>query len=146
MDPAFTATLAELLNGLLPFLVSPAILLKLAFSDQVERRCGYIEISRLYQFGHVTEKESHDESGNVASVHIGICHDDDLVVADPFQVQRLAVFLCSNAHSQGNKYVLYLLVLENLMLHGLLNIQDLTTEGHNGLKMPVTALLGRTSC
>ena len=82
----------------------------------------------------------------MGTVDVGVGHDDDLVVAQLFGVQRLAVFFCSKAYSEGGKNVANFFVLKDAVLHGLFHVEDLTSKRKNGLEAAVTALLGRTPC
>ena len=82
----------------------------------------------------------------MAAIDIGIGHDDDLVVAEFFEVERLAVLLRADRHAECREHVLDLLVLPHAMLLGFFDIQDLTAQRHDRLEVPVAALLGRTAC
>ena len=82
----------------------------------------------------------------MASVDVGIGHDDDLVVAEFLQVERLAVLLGADRHAQRREHVLDLLVLPHAVLLRLLDVQDLTAQRHDGLEIAVAARFGRAAC
>jgi hypothetical protein len=63
----------------------------------------------------------------MASIHISIGHDDDLVVAKFIQVQSFVILDGAEADSKGCDNIFYLLVVVDLMLLRLLNIQDLAS-------------------
>ena len=82
----------------------------------------------------------------MAAVDISIGHDDDLVVTQLLEVQGFAVLLGANSHAKGGVNVLDLLAVEHAVFHGLLDVQDLTTQRQDGLEVTVAARLGRTTC
>ncbi|OPY78127.1 MAG: hypothetical protein A4E70_02447 [Syntrophus sp. PtaU1.Bin005] len=77
----------------------------------------------------------------MGTVHIGIGHDDDLVVADPADV----VILLPDPRPQGRNHGLDFLVLKHLVEAGLLHIQDFSPQGQDSLVAAITPLLGGTS-
>ena len=94
---------------------------------------------------HVAEEEGQDQRHDVATVYVGVTHDDDLVVTQLVQVQHpFAVLALYDAHAQGGKHVFDLLILVDLVLHGLLYVEDLPPQRQDRLELPVAALLGRT--
>ena len=78
-------------------------------------------------------------------VDVGVTHDDNLVVPQFGGIQGFAVLFGSNADAQGRKDVADFFVLERLVLHGFLYVQNLSSKGHDRLEFAVAALLGRTS-
>ena len=94
----------------------------------------------------MAEQEGEDERFNVAAVHIGVTHDDNLVVAELGEVECTLVFFRSHGHPEGRVDVLDLFVVEDFVVHGLLHIQDLASEGHDGLEHAVASLLGGSAC
>ena len=82
----------------------------------------------------------------MASVHVGIGHDDHLMVTELAQVQCLAVLLCSYGHSESGVDVADFFAFEDSVLHGLLHIEDLSSERQDGLGYTVTSLLCSTAC
>ena len=82
----------------------------------------------------------------MAAVDVGIGHDDDLVVAEFLQVERLAVLLGADRHAQRREHVLDLLVLPHAVLLRLFDVQDLTAQRHDGLEITVAARFGRAAC
>ena len=82
----------------------------------------------------------------MATIHIGIGHDDDLVIAQLLQVQGFRILLGTYGHTHSSIDVLDLLALEHLVIHRFLHIQDLTAQGEDRLECAVTSLLGCTTC
>ena len=84
----------EVLGDLLddPLLVGP-LLLEVedlpAAGDLVERRLGDVDVALLDQGLHVAVEEGHEERPDVGAVHVGVGHDDDLVVAELLQARFL---------------------------------------------------------
>ncbi|KAF5038800.1 hypothetical protein DSECCO2_550550 [anaerobic digester metagenome] len=89
----------------------------------------------------MAEEEGQDQGADVRPVHVGIGHDDDLVVA---QTRKVHVVL-ADAGTHGRDESLDLLVLEHLVEAGLLHVQDLAAQGQDGLELGVAALLGRAA-
>src|SRR3546814_11625667 len=59
-------------------------------SSDLERRLGNVEMAALDQLRHLPEEEGEQERADVAAVHIGVGHDDDLVVAQLIDVELVA--------------------------------------------------------
>ena len=92
MDALLVAP-AEALDEGLTLLLGPAVLALLASRAEVERRRSDVDVAVLDKGAHVSEEEGQDQRGDVATVHVGIGHDDDLVVAQLGEVERLAILL-----------------------------------------------------
>jgi len=82
----------------LTLLLRPAVLTLLASGTEVERRCSDVDVTILDERTHIAEEEGQDERGDMTTVHVSIGHDDHLVVAKLCQVERHAIFLCSDGH------------------------------------------------
>ena len=84
----------------------------------------------------------------MAAVHVGIGHDDDLVIAETAEVHVLFagfVFL-RHAHAEGGVDILDLLAVECTAFSGLLHVQDLASQRQDGLVAAVASLLGGAAC
>lgn len=57
------------------------VTLLLAVFGFVERRLGDVNVAALDQFGHLAVEEGQEQGADVRTVHVGIGHDDDAVVA-----------------------------------------------------------------
>ena len=66
------------------------VLLLLATFHFVQWRLGNIDITALNQLRHLAEKERQQQGANVGAVHIGIGHDDDVVVAQFVDIELSA--------------------------------------------------------
>ena len=82
----------------------------------------------------------------MATIDIGIGHDDNLVITKLFEVQSLAVLSSSDCHAESRIYVLYFLAVENAVRHCLFHIQNLTAQRKDCLEVLVPTLLCRTAC
>ena len=77
------------------------------------------------------------------AVHVGVGHEDYLLVADPGYVELPLPFPYPGAENgDGGSY---LLVGEHLVEPGLLHVEDLSLERQDGLVRPVPGLLGGTA-
>ena len=47
----------------------------------VQRRLGDVDVAAFDQLGHLAVEEGQEQGADVRTVHIGIGHDDDAVVA-----------------------------------------------------------------
>ena len=109
----------------------------LAPGELIQRGHGGVDIAVLDQGAHIAEEEGQQQGADMAAVHIGICHDDDLVVA-----QLLHVELIPDARPQGGDHGLELVVAIHLVHPGLLHVQHLAPQGEDGLEPGVAALDG----
>ena len=64
--------------------------LRLAARDLVERRLGDVEVALLDQLRHLPVEERQQQRADVGAVDVGVRHDDDLVVAQLFEVEVVA--------------------------------------------------------
>ena len=77
----------------------------------------------------------------MGAVHIGVRHDDDLVVA-----QLGLVKILPQAGAQGGDHRLELVVAVDLVRPGLLHVEHLAPERQDGLETGVPPLLGGAPC
>ena len=66
------------------------VLLRLALLDRVQRRLRDEDVAALDQLLHVAEEERQQQGADVASVHVGVGHQNDLAVA---QLGGIEIFL-----------------------------------------------------
>ena len=96
------------------------------------------------QLRHEAVQESEQQRVDVASVHIGIGHEDDLVVAELRDVEVVAVALRKSA-AKGVDHGLDLGVRKDLVHGSLLHVQDLAADGKDGLVHAVPGRLRRAA-
>ena len=77
----------------------------------------------------------------MGTVHIGIRHDDDLVIAQLGNIEIVAVALGKSA-AEGVDHGLDLCIGKHFIDTGFLHIQDLTADRKNGLIHTVSRCLG----
>ena len=77
----------------------------------------------------------------MGAVHVGVGHDDDLVVAQLVQVEVIA----ADAGAQGGDQRADFVGRQHAVETGALHVQDLAAQGQDGLEGPVAALLGRAA-
>jgi hypothetical protein len=63
--------------------------LGLAATDFVKRRLRDVEMAVFDQLRHLAEEERQQKRPDMRAVHVGIGHDDDLVVAQFFDVELI---------------------------------------------------------
>src|SRR5690606_13138028 len=76
---------------------------------------------------------------DVAAVHVGVGHQNDLVVAELRQVETTVVV---DAAAQRRNQGRYFLRREHAIEPRALHVQDLALQRQNRLKMPIAPLLG----
>ena len=95
---------------------------------------------QLHQRAHEPEQQGEQQRLDVLAVHVGVRHQDHLVVA-----QLLDVEVVVDAGAQRGDQRLYLVVLEDLVDPGLLDVEDLAADRKDRLSLRVAALLGRAT-
>src|SRR4029077_112206 len=113
------------------------ILTLLAARHLIERRLCDKDAPALDELLHVAEEEREQQCADVAAVHVGVGHDDDLAVAALLHVEVVADAAPQRAEDRA-----YFLVAEYLDEVGLLDVQELAAEGEDRLDVRVAALLG----
>ena len=83
-------------------------------------------------------EEGHEQRPDVRAVDVGVGHDDDLVVAELVQV---ALGL-ADGRPQGGHHDPDLLIVEDLVLAGLPDVEDLAAQRQDRLELAIAALLG----
>ena len=96
----------------------------------------------------------------MATINIGIGHDDDFVISDLSQIEEFFFFLfiflffaftlatgiiTGNTCADGLDYRKKLFIVKNLCFLSLLNVKHLTPKGEDGLEVSVSSTLCRTT-
>ena len=118
-------------------LVGVGHLLGLAAGELVKRRHSRIYIAVLNERAHVAEEEGQQQRADMAAVHIGIGHDDDLVIAELFDIE-----LIPDAGAEGHDEGIELVVAVDLVGARLFDIEHFAPHGEDGLEAGVAALDG----
>ena len=124
---------------------------RLAFLHFEERRLRNVDIASLEQLRHLPEKEREEQGPDMAAVHVGVCHEDDLMVPSLADVERVLVGLFdlfaftadagSERHDQGPDLV----AREHFVEARLLDVENLALKRQNRLKLAVASLLRGTA-
>ena len=107
----------------------------------VQGRLGNVEVALANEIFVMAEEKSQNQRTDMRPVHVGVGHDDNLVVAQTGEIHIVLTDPGSHGRDQG----LDLLVLEHLIEACLLDVQDLAAQGQDGLKFGIAALLGRAA-
>src|SRR4030095_2160229 len=86
-------------------------------------------------------EEGKQQGPDVRSIDVGVGHQDDLVIT---KLVDIKVVLADPRAERGYER-LDLAVAEHLVEPRLLDIQNLSLEGQDGLVLPVASLLSRTA-
>src|SRR3989441_538842 len=117
------------------------VLLDLALLHLEERGLRDEEVARLDHRVHVAEEEREEQRPDGGAVHVGVGHQDDLVVA---QLREVAV-VRADAGAHGRDEQPDFVVGQDLVVARLLRVDDLAAQGQHGLRLAVAALLGRAA-
>ena len=107
----------------------------------VERRHRQIHMSLADELRHEAVQEGQHQRIDVRAVHIGIRHDNDLVVTQLRDVKILV-----DAGAEGRDHGLDFLVLVDAFLSRLLDVQNFAAERQNRLRRPASGRLGGAAC
>ena len=92
------------------------------------------------QLGHIAEKEREQERTDMGTVHVGIRHDDDLMIADFIKVKIL-----TDAGSECCNNRLEFLIAHHLVKPSLFDVQHLSPQRQNRLCFTVAPLFCGTA-
>ena len=126
------------------FVVIEILLRSLGGHGFVQGRHGNVHMAFENQLRHKTVKQGQQQGGDVGSVHVRIRHDNDLVVAQLFDVEIIAVALGKSA-SEGIDHGLDLRIGQHLVDACLFHIQNLAPDGKDCLEHAVSCHLGAAS-
>ena len=76
------------------------VTLRAPLRDFVEWRLGNIEIPSLNDLRHLAIEEGQQKRPDVRAIDIGIGHDDDLVIAQLFNIELVAANASTKRHNQ----------------------------------------------
>ena len=120
---------------------------RLALLHFEERWLCNIDVASFEQLRHLPEEEREEQSSNVAAVHVGVRHEDDLMVPSLADVERVfvglfALFaLAADAGSERHDQRPDLVAREHFIETRLLDVEDLALKRQNRLKLAVAPLL-----
>ena len=141
---AILFTTAHLLYQLQSLFFRPAITLLLPLLHGIKRRRRDIKITVLDNRPHITEKESHDQRGNMRSIDIGIGHNNNFMITYLLKVFRLAILGRTYRDSQCLEYDFNFFTLPYPVGHRFLNVQYFSAQRQYSLKTTIPSLFGRT--
>ena len=95
----------------------------------------------LDQRPHIPEEECQQQRADMGAVHIGIGHDDDLVIPELFNVEFVP-----DARAQRHDQGIQLVVAVDLIRPGFFHVEHLAPHGEDGLEPGVPTLNGGTGC
>ena len=81
-----------------------------ALADLEKRRLGKINVTRIKQRSHISEKECQQKRSDMSTVDIGIRHDNDLVISKLVYIEIFA-YARTESGNDGNK----LFICDNLV-------------------------------
>src|SRR5438445_2035620 len=108
-----------------------------ATGDLVERRLGDVEVFPGNYLGHVPEEKRKQQGTDVRTIDVSVGHDQDVVISQLSNIEFLA-----DARAECRDQVTDLLGGEDLVLAGLLDIEDLAAQRQDGLEAAVPRAFG----
>ena len=112
-----------------------------AFFNLVQRRLSNINISALNQLRHLAIEKRQQQSTNMASVDIGIGHDDNFMIAAFVGIEIVTSDTGAKRGNDGSDFG----GIQHLVKTGTFNVQNFTAQRHNRLIAAMTPLFGRTA-
>ena len=110
---------------------------RLAAHELEQRRHGGVDVTVFDEGAHIAEEEGQQKGADVGAVHIGIRHDDDLVVAELVDIEILA-----QSRAERDDDGLELVVAVNLIGADLFDVEHLAPKRQDRLEAGVAALRG----
>src|SRR5262249_29866280 len=102
-------------------------------------------------FRHLPEKEREKQGPDMAAIHVGVSHEDDLMVPGLADVERVFVRLfalfavAADAGPEGHDQRPNLVAREHFVEARLLDVENLAFQWKNRLKLAVAPLLRRSA-
>ena len=109
--------------------------------ESVQRRHGHIHVTSGDHRAHVAEEQRQIQGCDMRAVHIGIGHDDDLVVADFVQVEILAVTAADRGDQRFDGFRLH-----HAVKACTLSVEDFASQRQDGLRDRVASLNCGAAC
>ena len=106
------------------FFVVLDVFLALALLDAIERRLRNVDMPAQNEFGHVPVEEREQQRPDMRSVHIGVGHQDDLVIAQFADVEIVLPDARAQCRDQDPDF----LVPQHLVIARFLDVQDLAAQ------------------
>src|SRR6202011_4209585 len=114
------------------------VLQGLTLLDRVQRRLRDEHVAALDQLLHVAEEEREQQGADVAAIHVGGGHQDDLAVTLPGEIE---VVLAAAGPERGDHGANFF-VAEHLVITRFFYVENFSFQRQDGLEAPVAALLG----
>ncbi len=128
---------AEAFRKRLALLLVVGVELFFAAGDAEQRRLRDIDVARVDQLLHFLVEEREEQRADMGAVHVGVCHDDDLVVA------RFGDFeVLGHARADRRDDRTDFFVGQDLVDARLLHVENLAAQRQDRLEAAVAALLG----
>src|SRR5665213_2283454 len=120
-------SIGHLFYPCLTIFIVESVSLFFPFFQKIQWWLCKIYISLFYQFLHIPENKSENQSSDMTSVHVGIRHDNQFMIAKFTEVKRLGILRSTNLYTQGSKHIPDFLIIIYFMFHRLFYIQNFTT-------------------
>ena len=82
----------------------------------------------------------------MATINIGIGHDDYLVIANFLHVQRFLVFQGPNRYAQSGVHILDFFAIKYTVFHCLFYVMNFASQRKYGLIAAISTLLCSSTC
>ena len=111
----------------------------LSFFDSEKGRLGDVHKTIRDQLRHLAEEEREKQGADVCPIHIGVRHDNELVIPRFAQVK----IVTADSRAQCGNNGLDLVVGKDLVQASLFDIDNFSLKWENGLEPSVASLFGR---
>ena len=116
------------------------IIVLFVFLDPVKGRLGDIYFTLLYEFRHISIEERQKQRPYMRSVHVGIGHDNDLVIPELCYVKILG-----NSRSKGCYHIFDFLGIKYPVKPCLFHVEYFAPQRKHGLRSGIPCLDGRAA-
>ena len=134
---------AEFEENAVELVVVVDVLLTFLALNLIERRLGDVDVAALDETLHLAIEEREQKGADMGAVHVGVRHDDDLVIAGLGGVEAADGFvaLADAGAARGDEGPDFL-VGEDLVEAGLLGVDEFAAQREDRLEAAVAALFG----
>ena len=110
--------------------------------DAVKRRLRDVNEALLHKLRHLAVEKGQQQGADVRTIHIGVRHDDDFVVAQFFDVKRAFTLAIADAGADGGDHRADFIVLQHFVQPRFLDVDQFAANRKDRLEFTVAALLG----
>ncbi len=109
--------------------------------DAIERRPSDVDIAVFDQSRHMAVKKRQEQCADVRTVHVGVSHDDDFVIAELGDVE----IIVPDAAAERRDHRAHFGVLQHFLQPRFFDVQNFSADRQNRLESAIAAAFSRAS-